>query len=182
VISLRRQEALQTALRQRCGDEIAVQLGIRYGNPSINIGLEALRQQNIRRLIVLPLYPQYSATTTGSTFDAVADVLKTWCALPDLHSSRATTIIRCISGRERTLFAVTGQNMVKRKSCCSRFMASLNAIRWLAIRITASAWKPPDSRQNCLTYQMISTKSLFGREEWLKPYTDATLETWAEMT
>ena len=51
---------------------------MRYGNPSIRTALEKLRSYNIRKLLVLPLYPQYSAATTASTFDAVADVLKTW--------------------------------------------------------------------------------------------------------
>jgi ferrochelatase len=44
---------------------------MRYGNPSIASVLQELRQKNVQRLLVFPLYPQYSATTTASIFDAV---------------------------------------------------------------------------------------------------------------
>ena len=52
-------------------DRVHLELGMRYGNPSIPDALARLRAANCRRLLVLPLYPQYSATTTASTFDAV---------------------------------------------------------------------------------------------------------------
>ena len=48
---------------------------MRYGQPSIDTTLEKMRAEGVRKLLVLPLYPQYSATTTGSVFDAVADTL-----------------------------------------------------------------------------------------------------------
>ncbi|MDR1529524.1 MAG: ferrochelatase [Burkholderiales bacterium] len=52
-------------------DSVAVEIGMRYGNPSIAKGLDTLRVAGATSIIVLPLYPQYSASTTGSTFDAV---------------------------------------------------------------------------------------------------------------
>ena len=58
---------------------------MRYGNPSIRSALEKLRDHDVRKLIILPLYPQYSAATTASTFDAVADVLKTWRYIPQIR-------------------------------------------------------------------------------------------------
>jgi len=54
-----------------------VALAMRYGNPSIRDTLEAMNADGgLRRLLVLPLYPQYSATTTATTFDAIADVMR----------------------------------------------------------------------------------------------------------
>ena len=83
--SRKQQAGLQKELGAALPCPVHVALGMRYGEPSIASALEALRAANVRRLLVLPLYPQYSATTTGSTFDAVADVLKRWRWLPDLR-------------------------------------------------------------------------------------------------
>ena len=64
---------------------IVFDIGMRYGNPSISKGLNNLRNQNCDRIIILPLYPQYCAATTGSTFDAVAEELKSWRWVPSLR-------------------------------------------------------------------------------------------------
>ena len=49
---------------------------MRYGNPSIEKGLEELREKNCNKIIVLPMYPHYCAATTGSTFDAVTNTMQ----------------------------------------------------------------------------------------------------------
>ena len=76
---------LQKELSAALPGPVHVALGMRYGQPSIESALDSLRAANVRRLLVLPLYPQYSATTTGSTFDAVAAALSQWRWLPDLR-------------------------------------------------------------------------------------------------
>jgi len=73
------------ALQQKLGSRIAVVPAMRYGNPSIRQGLEQLRDQGCQRILVFPLYPQYSATTTASAFDAVVAELKNWRLLPELR-------------------------------------------------------------------------------------------------
>jgi len=72
-------------LKQHGYTNTEVVMAMRYGNPSIEAGLEELRDKGLTRIIVLPLYPQYSSPTTGSTFDAVANVLKKWRWVPELH-------------------------------------------------------------------------------------------------
>ena len=62
-----------------------VELAMRYGNPSIESALKKLQQKQIRRLLVFPLYPQYCAATTASTFDAVTNVLRKWRWIPELR-------------------------------------------------------------------------------------------------
>ena len=62
-----------------------VALGMTYGSPSIPAALEQLRAAGVRRLIVLPLYPQYSATTTASVFDRVTRELQRWRWVPELR-------------------------------------------------------------------------------------------------
>lgn len=63
---------------------IEVEIGMNYGQPSIQQGLSQLHKKKIEKIIVLPLFPQYSNTTTGSTFDRVTHALKKWSALPQL--------------------------------------------------------------------------------------------------
>lgn len=63
----------------------ALALGMCYGQPSIPAALAQLRAAGMRRLLVLPLYPQYSATTTASVFDAVARELSRWRLLPEIR-------------------------------------------------------------------------------------------------
>ncbi len=59
---------------------------MRYGNPSIRAALRELAGKGCRRLLVLPLYPQYAAVTTGSTVDAVAAELMTWRWVPEIRT------------------------------------------------------------------------------------------------
>ncbi len=67
------------------GLDVEVALAMRYGEPSIASALAELRQKNVDRLLVLPMYPQYSATTTASVFDAVADQVKTLRNVPEIR-------------------------------------------------------------------------------------------------
>ncbi|HED16674.1 MAG TPA: ferrochelatase, partial [Gammaproteobacteria bacterium] len=76
---------LADTLKSDSGSSPHIALGMRYGTPSIKQALTELQQAGISRLIVLPLYPQYSATTTATSFDAIARVFKNWRQLPELH-------------------------------------------------------------------------------------------------
>ena len=69
------QQKLQRDLEKILPGPVNVQLGMRYGSPSIASAMESLRQAGCRRLLILPMYPQYSATTTASIFDAVWDAV-----------------------------------------------------------------------------------------------------------
>jgi len=80
-------ESLQEHLEREfgAGEELAVYVAMRYGNPSVHSQLQSIRQAGFDRLLILPLYPQYSAATTASTFDAVVDTLRGWRHIPELH-------------------------------------------------------------------------------------------------
>jgi len=75
-ISYDQLDAVKNKLIKTVGDNIVTELAMTYGNPSIKSGLEGLRKAGARRLLILPLYPQYSATTTAAVFDQVTDVLQ----------------------------------------------------------------------------------------------------------
>ena len=72
-----------TGCASRSGDGVRVALGMTYGNPSIASAIATLAEQNVRRLLVLPLYPQYCSSTTGSVFDRTTAVLQRWRWLPE---------------------------------------------------------------------------------------------------
>ncbi|MBI5461394.1 MAG: ferrochelatase [Gammaproteobacteria bacterium] len=183
-ISQRQTAALQQSLEQHLPGPVKVVLGMRYGNPSIAAALEELRAANVRRLLVLPLYPQYSASTNASTFDAIADVLKRWRWLPDLrfvshyhdhpaYLDAVTASIRAHRaahpGEAKLLFSFHG--LPKRfllagdpYHCECHATARLVAQR---LDLSADQWQ-------------LAFQSRFGREEWLKPYTDRTLKAWGK--
>ena len=183
VISRGQAHALQQALTSRYGDRVKVALAMRYGSPSIQEGLAHLREAHARRILILPLYPQYSAATTATVFDAVADELKTWRWLPELrfishyHDDEGylTALVNSIresweqhGQAERLLFSFHG--MPKRTllagdpyHCHCQKTARLVAER---LGLPAGRWQ-------------VAFQSRFGRAEWLQPYTDKTLRQWA---
>jgi len=81
-IGRKQAEGIRERLEKRLHGPVSVELAMRYGNPSIRDGLRKLREEGAERILVLPLYPHYSATTVGSTYDAVFDELKKWRLFP----------------------------------------------------------------------------------------------------
>jgi protoporphyrin/coproporphyrin ferrochelatase len=157
---------------------------MRYGNPSIPAGLEQLRQANVQRLLVLPLYPQYSATTTASIFDAVTRELQGWRWLPELrfvnryHDDPAYIETLAASIREfreqqgeadKLLFSFHGiprdyyEKGDPYPDECRRTAGDTVA----RLGLTDGQWD-------------IAFQSRFGAQEWVKPYTDATLKAWGK--
>lgn len=179
-ISKRQKQALQRELAGRIKAPVHVALGMRYGNPSIANALRQLRRANVQRLLVFPLYPQYSAATTATAFDALAKELADWRWLPDLrmicsyhddpgYIKAVATSVReywqANGQAERLLFSFHG--MPKRTllagdpyHCQCQKTARLVAE---ALQLTENQWQ-------------IAFQSRFGREEWLKPYAVETLQ------
>jgi ferrochelatase len=175
-------DSLQLTLDQRLDGPTKVVLAMRYGSPSIAEGLETLRRANARRILVLPLYPQYSATTTASTFDEIGRVLRGWRWLPELrfinHYHDAPGYIGALA-KSVTEFART-------HGACERLLLSFHGIpqsyadqgdpyatecRTTAERLAAALALSPD--QWAITFQ-----SRVGGQAWLRPYTDETLKQW----
>jgi ferrochelatase len=82
---LRHGVALKEALQKHLGDRYIVELGMRYQKPSIAAALENLRQQRPSKIHVIPLYPQYASSSTGSTIEEVMRCIKGWEVIPDLN-------------------------------------------------------------------------------------------------
>jgi len=83
-ISRRQAKALAAELQARSLD-LEVGLAMRYGEPSVDEALRALRERQVGRILAVPMYPQYSATTTASTMDAVGDVLRRVRDVPEMR-------------------------------------------------------------------------------------------------
>ncbi len=157
----------------------AVELGMRYGRPSIAEALQRLRDAGARRIVVLPLYPQYAASTTGSTWDAVAAELTRWRWVPELrfigHYHDDPSYIEALAasirehwaahGRgERLLFSFHGIPRRYFDDGDPYFCHCQKTARLVAekLGVRPAGWA-------------VSFQSRFGREEWLQPYTDETV-------
>ncbi|MDX8405118.1 MAG: ferrochelatase [Mariprofundus sp.] len=162
---------------------VHIELAMRYGNPSIRTGMEALRAKNCRKIIVLPLYPQYSATTSGSTFDAVADVLGSWRRIP------AVNFIDAYHDNPAYIDALAAsvQSYWQEHGKPERLLMSFHGIPERYFK--AGDPYPCHCRKTARLLReklglnedeaQISFQSRFGREPWMQPYTDATLKQWA---
>lgn len=77
--------ALKEKLQQNVGDNYNVELAMRYQTPSIKSVLEKIRLQRPEKIHVLPLYPQYASSSTGSTIEEVLKQIKGWEVIPNLN-------------------------------------------------------------------------------------------------
>lgn len=173
-ISRQQQKALQTYFSAK-GKDIIVELGMSYGHPSIENGIDRLIKQGVEKIIVLPLYPQYSSTTTASVFDAFARSLtqqKKIVPFEFIHNYHDHPVyIQAVANsinlakEEYLLFSFHG--IPKRYEQEGDFYA--DHCRKTAELVAQKLGLTED--QWTLTFQ-----SRFGDEEWLQPYTDETLK------
>ena len=157
-----------------------VELGMRYGEPSINDALIKLQKKQVRKLLILPLYPQYCAATTGSTFDAVSGILQKWRWVPE---------IRFINQYfEEKNYIITLGNSIKKfwekNTKPQKLVFSYHGIpkkyhtegdpyHCFCLKTTRLV----KEYLNLLDEEVLTTfQSRFGSQEWLQPYTDITLK------
>lgn len=155
-------------------------LGMRYGRPSIARGLRALRQAGAERVVVLPLYPQYSAATVGSTFDSVAEALRRERWVPELHFVSGYDLeedyIDAVADSIREYWAEhpPGECLLfSFHGVPKRYLLAGDPYHCQChrtARLVAERLGLSPERYR------VSFQSRFGREEWIKPYTDETLK------
>jgi ferrochelatase len=169
---------LTEKLKKSVGDSCEVELAMRYGNPSMESALMSLKNKNCRKLIVIPMFPQYSGTTTGSIFDEVARVLSKWRWVPSLSfvnsyhdqpeyiNALADSLSNHIKNNSPQKIIFTYHGIPKRNfdlgdpyQCyCQK-----------TTRLVAEKLNLEDD-----TY-ITTFQSRFGPAEWLKPYTSDTM-------
>jgi protoporphyrin/coproporphyrin ferrochelatase len=156
-----------------------VALAMRYGQPSISEALEKLHSANIQQLLVLPLYPQYAAATTGSAFDAVAKTLTRWRSLPQLQFVASyhddPGYIRAMAARIRERWDRDGRGEHLLLSFHGLPERSRNLGDPYFDHCGTTAGLLSDALQLAEGSWTMSFQSRFGRAEWLQPYTSETL-------
>ena len=184
VISRQQAEQLQTALVPLFAGPVKVALAMRYGEPSIAAGLKALREAGARRILVLPLYPQYSATTTASTLDAVSQELQQWRWIPELrfvnHYHDHPAYIRALVDSIQAAWQTTGRPDKLLFSFHGLPQRYLNAGDPYFCECHKTARLVAEQLQLDATLWETTFQSRFGPEPWLQPYTDHTLENLAK--
>ena len=183
-ISKKQAKALKERLKQDLGSDIPLELAMTYGAPSIETGLQNLRALGIERILILPMYPQYSSSTTAAIYDRIAILLKDQPHIPetrwinDFHDNEG--YIDALAESVKQQWEKEGQS--------EKLLMSFHGV---PERYTAKG--DPYEHQCRRTADLLAEKlalqpeqwhccfqSRFGREEWVKPYTDHTLTQWGK--
>jgi ferrochelatase len=192
---------LAAAVQARLGDTWRVELAMRYGSPSIAHGLEALRAAGVDRIVVLPLFPQYAASSSGSALEEVFEQAGAAWNVPALrvvdafYDHPGFLLAFAAVGRpvleqlapDHVLFSFhglperhmrksdeAGDHCLASASCCDRIVAANRNCYRAQCYATARAL----AEQLALPPDgwTVSFQSRLGRTPWIKPYTDELLD------
>lgn len=180
-ISLQQQKALQREMEIRFNGPVKIELAMRYGNPSIPAGLRKLKEAGARRILVLPLYPQYCAATNATTFDKVFDELKRWRWLPELRlvnhyhdhpayiEALADSVLQHWQHHPRGQLLIMSFHGIPKRNLLLGDPYHCECHKTARLLAAALNLRPTEYR--------VTFQSRFGKAEWLQPYTDKTLQT-----
>ena len=174
---------LKNGLQEQLGEKVKVNLAMRYGSRDIKSQLDLMRGEAVEELVILPLYPQYSVTTTESVFDAVTVALSQLDWSPELHK------VEQYFDRPGWVHSVASsvRNFRMQHGKAEKLLFSMHGIPKRLVdagdpyeqqcqqSVTAVAEVLKMQEESVLTYQ-----SRVGREPWLEPYTDEVIKELAE--
>ena len=175
--SERQAALLQAELAQR-GQSVLVRHAMRYGSPSLASVLDGLQAEGATRVLVLPLYPQYSSATTGSVFDAVAAWGQHARRVPELRFVHEyhddAGYIGALAERVTAHWQSRGR---------ADLLLSFHGLPERAVRLGDPYREACESTARALAARLglapqalrVSFQSRFGKAKWLQPYTEATL-------
>jgi ferrochelatase len=176
----RQAKLLDGYLNAATGGDVEVAWAMRYGAPSIPDALQALRARNCTRILVMPLYPQFAGSTTASVMDEVARCMLHWRNLPEIRYVRS---FQDDPGYIAAIAQSVRENWVKHGEP-DRLLMSFHGVPrrtldlgdpyhcecYKTARLVAESLDFPAERI------LVTFQSRFGKAEWLKPYTQPTLE------
>lgn len=185
VYTQRLAEGVGEALKNNVNPDLEkVSWAMTYGSPSIFSRIVELRSEGIDKILILPLYPQYSCSTTGAVYDVVADIVKSERNVPDIyviknyfsHPNYIDAMVESIKNhwvingqKQKLLMSFHGIPV----SCVEKgdpYQAEcVNTANLLAESLGL------DEKQWAISYQ-----SRFGKQKWLQPYTNKILQSWGE--
>ena len=182
-------------LQERLSDDYVVELGMRYQSPSIEGALDRLREQHVRSIQVIPLFPQYASASTGSVHQEVMRIVSKWLIIPQMSFVNSfhdhPKVIKTFADNARkhnvesfdhVLFSfhglperqmikadITGQHCLKNKDCC-KTLTSVNQHCYTAqCQDTARLLvKELNLKEDQYT---VCYQSRLGKEPWVQPFT-----------
>lgn len=194
--------ALVDLLQQELGENYHVELGMRYQNPSIQSALDNLKKHPLTSLLVIPLFPQYASATSGSVHQEVMRILAKWQLIPktiflDAFPTQPTMIGAFVENAEKLrsqhrydhyLFTYHGLPERQLKKADPQCLASPNCCQQFSERnrlcYRAQCYETSRKLAEALGIEekdyTVSFQSRLGKDPWIQPYTDETIEKLAE--
>ena len=184
VYSQRLTAKLSLLLQARFGDRLRVDLGMTYGKPSLANAIQSLVGQGVKKMLVLPLYPQYCSSTTGSVFDRTCLALRRRVWQPETRFVNGyyddAGYIDALAGSIRDFWTEAGER--------SHLLFSYHGVPAVYV-----AEGDPYQEQTLATTRLVVSRlglaqsewshcyqSRFGSVVWLQPYTEDTLRALAK--
>lgn len=192
-------EDLLEPLRSLLGPEYSVEYAMRYQNPSIESGLEKLKQENVGSIHVIPLFPQYASATTGSVIDKVMEITREWQVIPKMKFTSQFLEQELFIGTivknggmwmdkehyDHFVFSYHGlpERQIKKGSvgdqcqlgsCCDKFHEKNRfCYRAQCFHTTRLIAEKLGISENQYT---VCFQSRLGKDPWIKPYTEEVLK------
>lgn len=178
-LSVRLRDELAAMLAQRMLAPLSVDLGMLYSAPELSQALRRLFDGGARRILVLPLFPQYCAATTGAVYDQVSAELRRWRWLPDLHF---VTDYHNHPGYIDALRASVTEHW-EAQGRTGHLLMSFHGIPEHYVRNGDPYFSQCQTTARLLADELllrdgewsVSFQSRFGPKDWLRPYTSAVL-------
>lgn len=155
-------------------------LGMRYGNPSIESALIDLRNKGARKILVFPLYPQYCAATTASTFDKVTSVLQKWRWIPELrfvnNYFEEPSYIKAVANSiklARKENGIPDLTVFSYHGIPKEYLTKGDPYHCFCRKTTRLVKEHLKLDEDAV---LTTFQSRFGPAEWLQPYTDETMK------
>ena len=161
------------------GHAVEVRYAMRYGNPSIASQLDQLKLDGVTRVLIMPAYPQYSATTTASVFDAVYSWAAKVRRLPEFrfvnHFHDAPGYIAALADKIRAHWRVNGR--------AEQLVMSFHGVPERTLQLGDPYHCECHKTARLLAEKLglekdryqVTFQSRFGKAKWLQPYTEPTL-------
>lgn len=188
-------EDVKASLQKALGNNFIVELAMRYQRPSIENGLISLKNQYVKELLIIPLFPQYASASTGSVIDKVMEITAKWQVIPSLkfisnfldhplfieafaslgkkylEEDTYDHVVFSYHGLpERQILKGAEDNYCKLGGCCNRYSEKnkycYRAQCFHTSRLLASKLGLNDQQYT------VSFQSRLGKDPWIKPYTD----------
>ncbi len=183
---------VQKKLQETLGEDYVVEFGMRYQSPSLTSALDRLQKQYLNKIVVIPMYPQYASSSTGSTIEHLKKHINKWEAIPDLtiisqfysNPDFINSIVEVaqkynLANYEHFIFSFHGlpERQIKKADCSNSCLASTSCCDAITEKnhhcYRAASFETARSiavKLNIPTEKYtVSFQSRLGGDPWIKP-------------